>query len=77
MQRRSIGHSVSVSNFRKSPNWFCSDATFSTRFSMRTPHWPARYTPGSIEVIMPSCIAMCGSGTAREMLCGPSCTLRK
>ncbi len=36
--------------------------TLSTRFSIRTPHWPGRYTPGSIEVIMPGSIAICGSG---------------
>ena len=31
---------------------------------MRTPQRPGRYTPGSIEVIMPGSIAMCGSGNA-------------
>jgi hypothetical protein len=37
----------------------------------------SRYRPGSIEVIMPGRIAITGSGTALEMLCGPSCTFRK
>mgnify|MGYP003471828153 CR=1 FL=1 len=52
-------------------------ATFKTRFSIRTPHWPSRYRPGSTEVIIPGSIAMFASGTALLMLCGPSCTLRK
>ena len=48
-----------------------------TRFSMRTPHWPTRYSPGSIDVIMPGSIAMAGSAIARVPIdCGPSCTLR-
>ena len=65
MQRVSIGHSVSVSNSSISAKVLPSGVaagTFSTRFSMRTPHWPGRYTPGSIEVIMPGSIAMCGVG---------------
>ena len=44
---------------------------------MRMPHWPGRYKPGSIEVIMPGNIAMSGTGTAFEIDCGPSCTFRK
>src|SRR5262245_17561270 len=80
MQRVSIGHRVSASKASISPNAppsGVSTGTASARFSMRTPHFPGRYTPGSIDVIMPGCIAICGSGTAWLMVCGPSCTLRK
>ncbi len=77
MQRVSIGHSVSVSKPRKSPNSVLATGTFITRFSMRMPQPPGRYRPGSMLVTMPGSIAMWASGTALEMLCGPSCTLRK
>ena len=51
--------------------------TFRTRFSTRTPQRPGRYTPGSMLVIIPGSIAIAGSATTREIVCGPSCTFRK
>jgi pimeloyl-ACP methyl ester carboxylesterase len=69
MQRVSIGHSVSVSNSRNSPK-VAGHSVGRRRTGRHVEHQvldahapvPGRYTPGSIDVIMPGSIAMCGSG---------------
>ncbi len=77
MQRASIGtqgERFEFEEFAEGVSVGVAAGTLSTRFSMRTPHWPGRYRPGSMVVIMPGSIAMFASGIAFVMLCGPSWT---
>src|SRR5690606_8445008 len=60
IQRVSIGHKVRVSKRRNCPYSVRMAGTAATRFSMRMPHRPGRYRPGSLEVIMPARMAECG-----------------